>query len=74
MTVAFASIVAHQGGWDEALLVATPVLIIGALLMLANRRASKALASMQDRAEAASNDTSEPNGAPNRTADEVGDR
>jgi hypothetical protein len=30
---------AHQGGWDEALFVLAPLLVIGALLLLANRRA-----------------------------------
>jgi hypothetical protein len=32
---------AHQGGWDEALLVLSPLLVIGALLWLANHRATK---------------------------------
>ena len=30
---------AHQGGWDEALFVLAPLVVIGALLLLANRRA-----------------------------------
>ena len=29
---------AHQGGWDEVLLVAGPLAIIGVLLWIANRR------------------------------------
>ncbi len=32
---------AHQGGWDEILLVATPLLMLAALLFLANRRAKR---------------------------------
>jgi hypothetical protein len=32
---------AHQGGWDEALLVLSPLVVIGALLWLANHRASR---------------------------------
>jgi hypothetical protein len=32
-------IVAHQGGWDEALLVLVPVAVFVGLLALANRRA-----------------------------------
>lgn len=32
-------VVAHQGGWDEILLVAAPILVLAALLWLANRRA-----------------------------------
>jgi len=31
-------ILAHQGGWDEILLVAGPILVIVALLTLAKRR------------------------------------
>lgn len=38
-----AYLIAHQGGWDEVLLVAGPVLILGLLLVLANRRADKAV-------------------------------
>ncbi len=34
-------VVAHQGGWDEMLLVAVPVGIIVALLRVANRRADR---------------------------------
>jgi hypothetical protein len=30
---------AHQGGWDEALFVLAPLVVIGALLLLANHRA-----------------------------------
>lgn len=36
---AIATILAHQGGWDEALFVLAPLLVIGGLLYLANRRA-----------------------------------
>lgn len=31
---------AHQGGWDELIVVGVPVLAFGALLMVANRRAA----------------------------------
>ena len=31
---------AHQGGWDELLLVAGPLLLIGGALWLANKRVS----------------------------------
>jgi cyanate permease len=34
-----AMLLAHQGGWDEALFVLAPLAVIGALLLLANRRA-----------------------------------
>ena len=35
------AILAHEGGWDEVLLVAAPLLGVVALLGLAKRRADK---------------------------------
>lgn len=32
---------AHQGGWDEMLLVATPIALLALILWLANRRANR---------------------------------
>ena len=32
---------AHQGGWDEVLLVLIPLLVIAGLLFVANRRANR---------------------------------
>lgn len=32
---------AHQGGWDEILLVAGPIVVIVGLLALANKRAKR---------------------------------
>jgi len=37
-----AELLAHQGGWDEILLVAAPLALLAGLLFLANRRASRA--------------------------------
>jgi len=37
-------LIAHQGGWDEILMVAGPLLVFAAVLMLANRRANAKLA------------------------------
>ena len=34
-------VLAHQGGWDEALVVAVPVAVFAAILWLANRRAAR---------------------------------
>lgn len=34
-------VLAHQGGWDEILLVAAPLALLAGLLFLANRRASR---------------------------------
>lgn len=49
------AVVAHQGGWDEALFVLVPVAIFGLLLWLANRRAAKRLAAY-DAAQVATNE------------------
>lgn len=38
------SVIAHQGGWDEILLVAGPLLVFAGVLFLANRRANAKLA------------------------------
>ena len=35
------SVFAHQGGWDEVLFVVVPIAIFAALLVVANRRASR---------------------------------
>ena len=35
---------AHQGGWDEVLIVAIPLLLIGILLYIANKRVDAKLA------------------------------
>ncbi|MFP3899780.1 MAG: hypothetical protein ACLFXM_02915 [Acidimicrobiia bacterium] len=32
------TLLAHQGGWDEVLLVASPIVVFGVLLTIANRR------------------------------------
>lgn len=42
-----AALLAHEGGWDEALLVVGPLLIIGVLLWLANRRVKTKLEDLQ---------------------------
>lgn len=43
-------VLAHQGGWDEILLVAGPILVLGGLLKLANKRADKLAAEERDMA------------------------
>lgn len=35
-------LLAHQGGWDEILLVAVPIAFVGWLLWLAKRRVTRA--------------------------------
>src|SRR5918994_3618202 len=34
-------VLAHQGGWDEMLMVLVPILVFAALLVVANRRATR---------------------------------
>jgi len=43
----FSSIYAHQGGWDEVLLVAGPLLLFLAVVVFATRRLSQAQPSHQ---------------------------
>jgi hypothetical protein len=38
------NLIAHDGGWDEILMVAGPLLVFAAVLFLANRRANTKLA------------------------------
>lgn len=37
------AVLAHQGGWDEILLVLTPIALFAGLLWLANSRANREL-------------------------------
>ncbi len=41
MTTTAATVLAHQGGWDEMLFVLVPIALFALLLRLANRRASR---------------------------------
>jgi hypothetical protein len=41
-------LLAHQGGWDEILLVAVPLVLIASLLYIANRRVDAKLAERSD--------------------------
>ena len=45
-------VLAHQGGWDEILLVLTPIGLFAGLLWLANRRANRELARRRAAADA----------------------
>ena len=46
------SVLAHQGGWDELLLVLLPIGIFAGLLAVANRRATHLLAEREGPPEA----------------------
>ena len=37
------NLIAHEGGWDEILMVAGPLLVFACVLFLANRRANAKL-------------------------------
>jgi len=40
-TLAQNSVLAHQGGWDEVVLVGAPVVLFGGLLLVAKHRAQR---------------------------------
>jgi hypothetical protein len=43
-----ASVLAHQGGWDEMLFVLVPIAVFAWLLSMANKRAIKEQASREE--------------------------
>ena len=55
MAAGGAAVLAHQGGWDEALLVLVPVAVFAGILLLANRRAK----AIQQRRDAGTDDAAE---------------
>lgn len=62
-------VLAHQGGWDEILLILTPILIFAGLLWIANRRANAEIRRRETDAAAASQ-----NGPTDQTDAERDDR
>ena len=54
----YLSVLAHQGGWDELLFVAGPIVLIIGLLAVANKRA-KAVQRERE-ASSSSNEVSDP--------------
>jgi hypothetical protein len=50
-------LLAHQGGWDEALFVAVPLGIFTALLLVAKRRAEREVERAAERAAASDAET-----------------
>lgn len=62
-------LIAHQGGWDEILLVAVPVAIFALLLRMASRRAGRLADQVEQQrtADAAATPSAEPE--PGRTGD-----
>ena len=45
--ICFAPLLAHQGGWDEVLLVGVPILLIIGLLAIAKRRVDAQVAAQR---------------------------
>lgn len=45
------NVLAHQGGWDELLLIAVPIVIIVGLLAVVKRRVERAAAKVQSMSE-----------------------
>jgi len=61
------AVLAHQGGWDEAVLVVLPLVVLAALLRMARRRALKEAAHYDDHiADAAAPRPPDPGTAPER--------
>ena len=53
------SLLAHQGGWDEILMVAGPLLVFAWLLYVANKRANAKLAAAAANAAQAADEPAE---------------
>ncbi len=53
------NLLAHQGGWDEILMVAGPLLVFAAVLFMANRRANMKLAEAAAATEGIDDSTTE---------------
>lgn len=56
----YASLVAHQGGWDEAVFVAVPMVVLAGLLWAARRRAEREQAEEAERGAVVSDDVRPP--------------
>lgn len=48
MTPTVSAVLAHQGGWDEILLVLGPIAVVGGLLLLARKRVEHAARAAHD--------------------------
>jgi hypothetical protein len=57
-------IVAHQGGWDEILLIAGPIAVIAGLLVLAKKRVDAAAAAAEATRDAGTVPDLEPEPGP----------
>jgi len=67
--MSFVLLLAHQGGWDEMLMVVTPIGIFALLLRKANRRAEALAASTHEAPEASSHDAIEVTGGSAQAGD-----
>ena len=47
MSIIATALLAHQGGWDEALLIGGPMVVIAGLLVIAKRRVDAAAREQQ---------------------------
>jgi hypothetical protein len=57
VTPALVSVLAHQGGWDEILMVVTPIALLALLLWRANKKAARL---EEEQSDAAGEPRSEP--------------
>jgi len=51
------SVLAHQGGWDEMLMVAVPVVVFALLLRMASKRADRLEPANEDSPDSPTNDS-----------------
>jgi hypothetical protein len=58
----FAVVLAHQGGWDEILLIVGPMVVVVLLLRLAKRRVDRSAATMPPPGQTASTDATDRSG------------
>ena len=72
MTASLATVLAHQGGWDEILLVLTPIALFAGLLWLANSRADKQVRQRQSPDEPTDGDDGAATGDDTDTDDATG--
>lgn len=70
LTTAFI-VLAHQGGWDEMLMVLTPIAVFALLLKLANSRAKAAQAAREAAGQPATQSAAQPDPDSSRESPQI---
>ncbi len=68
------AVLAHQGGWDEILLVVGPLAVVGGVLWVANRRVTAQLQAAELQASEAGGPGGGDDPGPTGGSDGTGDR